>query len=548
MRENDAVKRTSLVVCLLMCAAASAAFASRLWSVVLDFEPAFVFSHEPAATGAPLTHGVTILLIDGLRLDASRQMKSLNELRAQGADVEAQVGTPSFSRPGRATIAVGAPPSVHGVTTNRQKRALVIDNLIRRVGAAGGTCRIAGSKIWPGLFGADIARCGVYQADEAKEGPGAFVRQVPAVRSSQEAGIEFVMKDSATLRIADIISADFAAHEYGGSSPEYLAEVARADETLAALVHRLDLSRETLIVTADHGHRDAGGHGGDEPKVLAIPIVIVGAGIRPGVRLEALQADIAPTVAALLGVAVPSGSAGSPMASILVGDEAKLIAVRAAGEAQATAFKKVVAGHLGLSQAAADATPDWLAVVRSFRDAEASRRLPALAIVTVLILVCLGIALRVASPDPWSVLAGVAAALLALAGPIGPWIPAMSFSAINYDEMLVPFFIRILTLASATALVATSAAMVVGHVVRKRPATDTPAVRAGATGLVGSAVLVLAITLWWWRYLLLDPFTLPGPNQLVEAFALTLSVASVSGTSLAVMALLWMRRPGPPVD
>ena len=140
-------------------------------------------------------------------------MPVLNALRGRGASIEATVGTPSFSRPGRATIVVGAPPAIHGVTTNRQKRAISLDSLIRRVGDAGGTCRIAGSKIWSSLFGEDIARCGVYREGEGKEGPGMFVRQIPEIRDAEEKGITFVLEQPATLRIADTVSTDFAAHE-----------------------------------------------------------------------------------------------------------------------------------------------------------------------------------------------------------------------------------------------------------------------------------------------------------------------------------------------
>ncbi len=157
------MKRSGLFVGLLLAVIGSAMFALRLWSSVLHFDPGYVFSHQAVPTGSPLSTGVTILLVDGLRLDASHRMPALNALRGRGASIEATVGTPSFSRPGRATIVVGSSPDIHGVTTNRQKRAIPLDNLIRRVGAMGGTCRVAGSKIWSGLFGEDIARCGVYR-------------------------------------------------------------------------------------------------------------------------------------------------------------------------------------------------------------------------------------------------------------------------------------------------------------------------------------------------------------------------------------------------
>ena len=539
------MKRSGLLVGLVLCAAGAAAFGSRLWEWVLNFDPGFAFAHQPLSTGPPLTTGVTLLLVDGLRLDASRAMPTLNALRSRGADIEAEVGTPSFSRPGRATIAVGAPPSIHGVTTNRQKRTLSIDNLIRRVGALGGTCRVAGSKIWSGLFGADLARCGAYRAGEAKEGPGAFVRQVPEVRASQEAGLAFILEQSATLRIADVVSTDFAAHEYGGTSPEYRAELARIDEMIAGLLEKLDLTKETLVVTADHGHRDAGGHGGAEPEVLAIPVVMVGAGIRPSVKLKAFQWDIAPTLAALLGVGIPTGSAGAPMEPVLLADADKASAIRAAALAQREAFGQALASRLELRPGGVSSS-DWMAMLREFREAGIARRLPVAFAVSLLVLAFAALAIRKAAPDLLAVGVGVVTAILLLVGPVGSRVPTMSFSAINYDEMLIPFFIRIITLATTFALASLGSALLAGRVFRARPATDTPVEQAASTGLVLSTAIVIVTVGWWWRYLLLEPRSLPGPDQLVEAFGLILSIASVSCTSLVVGALLWLveRRQG----
>ena len=70
------------------------------------------------------------------------------------------------------------------------------------------------------------------------------------MRAGQEKGLAFILEQPAMLRVADIISTDFAAHEYGGSSAEYAAEVARADRYVADLAARLDLSKSTLVVTA----------------------------------------------------------------------------------------------------------------------------------------------------------------------------------------------------------------------------------------------------------------------------------------------------------
>ncbi len=537
MRRHGVVSRKGLVLGLAGLAVASIGFSKVLWSWVLDFDPGFAFGEEAVSTGSPLTSRVTILLVDGLRVDASRRMPTLNSLRGRGADIEAQVGTPSFSRPGRATLGVGSPPAIHGVTTNRQRRAITLDNLIRRVGERGGTCRVAGSAIWPSLFSRDIAQCGLYRAGEAKEGPGAFVRQVPSVRAAQARGIEFILEEPSTLRIADIISTDFAAHEYGGASSEYQAEVLRADATLAELVGRLDLAIETLVVTSDHGHRDAGGHGGEEPEVLAIPVVMVGAGIRPASRDTAFQADIAPTVAALLGTALPSASSGRPILSVLLADEEKLALVKAASSTQKSRFDKAVGDRLGIvADQAGDS--DWPALVRAKRTAEERQRGPAALLLAVLVLAGAVTAFRFAQPAAPGLIAGVLALGLALIGSLGARLPPLSFSAINYDEMLIPFFERVMGLAALATIGMIGAALLVGRLAR-RPGHGNSAISlAGSVGLLVSATLAVALIAWWWRYDLLSASTLPGPDALVQAYSLALSIVSVSLASLAMMGVL----------
>lgn len=526
-----------LVLGLLSCALGSAAFASRMWDWALNFDPGFTFAEAPVPTGSPSSDGVTILLVDGLRLDASRRMGTLNALRARGADIEAQVGTPSFSRPGRATVAVGAYPAIHGVTTNRQKRAIPLDNILRRVGAMGGKCRVAGSKIWSGLFGRDIERCGVYLAGEAKEGPGAFVRQAPEVREAQEAGIAFILHEPAMLRIADIISTDFAAHEYGGTSPEYLAEVQRADAWLADLVSRLDLTKETLVVTADHGHRDAGGHGGEEAEVLAIPIVMAGAGIKPGVTAKARQADIAPTVAALLGAPLPAASSGRPIEAVLALDESRRAFLQGAADLQRANFERAVGERLGV-KADRSGNTDFASLAFAQRDGRKNRSLPIVILLIVGIPAIVLTAIHFSRASGFGLWAGTAAAAVLLVGPIGLRIPVMSFSAINYDEMLLPFFQQVMTLAAAVTLIAALVAAVAGRFLARRPDPPQPLDTAGVMGLILSSALFVATTLWWWNFDLLAPLTLPGPDRLVQAFSLTLATFSASVTTLVLVTAL----------
>src|SRR5436309_2873241 len=58
------------------------------------------------------------VLVDGLRLDASRRMPVLNRLRADGLDVVARAEFPSFSGPQFIAQASGIEPAASGVLSN----------------------------------------------------------------------------------------------------------------------------------------------------------------------------------------------------------------------------------------------------------------------------------------------------------------------------------------------------------------------------------------------------------------------------------------------
>ena len=91
----------------------------------------------------------------------------------------------------------------------------------------------------------------------------------------------------------------------------------KVDGYLREIVTRLDLNKDTIIVVSDHGQIDQGGHGGPEPITLMEPFVMVGAGVQPGAKPDIQQADIAPTVSALLGANIPASSQGLVQTAML---------------------------------------------------------------------------------------------------------------------------------------------------------------------------------------------------------------------------------------
>ncbi|AKU18645.1 nucleotide pyrophosphatase [Luteipulveratus mongoliensis] len=119
---------------------------------------------------------------------------------------------------------------------------------------------------------------------------------------------------------------DEAGHEHGGASPEYAQAVRTADAQVGKVIDaiktrpRFAQEKWQFIVTTDHGHTDAGGHGGSSVEERTSFIVASGAGIpatgTPAIRPK--NVDVAATVFQHLGVKPPAswGLDGRPINAV----------------------------------------------------------------------------------------------------------------------------------------------------------------------------------------------------------------------------------------
>jgi len=321
-------------------------------------EPALA-RHAPAIQDPEtprLARRVFLVVIDGLRLDRSYELPFLDELRRRGVDGEATSHYPTWSRPSYVSILTGVPPHASGVRTNHHATPVLLDSLMDRAHAAG--LRVATATdydVLPRLFlrrqghgpppapAAGDSPASDLDAETASdldslEQPGALpgirapdadlaspfddARYAPWPGGFSEAGSALVA-GRADLVILLVGAVDAAGHAHGGASREYRDAAVVADRAVARVLARVDLSRDAVIVTADHGHTGRGGHGGVEPEVLAVPLIAAGAGIRPGAgALDARLIDLAPTVSALLGLPAPGHGLGRTLTGLLALDDA----------------------------------------------------------------------------------------------------------------------------------------------------------------------------------------------------------------------------------
>ncbi|MBS1118850.1 MAG: type phosphodiesterase/nucleotide pyrophosphatase [Deltaproteobacteria bacterium] len=324
---------------------------------------------------ARLTRRTFLVIIDGLGLGRSYQLPYLDELRRRGLDLEAQSHYPTYSRPNYVSMLTGVPPSASGVRTNFHDTPVTLDSLMDRAKAAGLMVAYASdSALIPSLFlrpsvasgpghsesvaasdGSEEIEHPPFDIDaivdplsvEAPRGldaklssPFDDARFAPWPGGFAEAGTALVA-GHADLVVLLIGAVDAAGHGYGAESHEYREAAEISDHALARVLARVDLTQDTIIVLADHGHTDPGGHGGTEPEVLSVPLILAGAGIDVhGSAYDARLIDVAPTIAALLGIPAPGHGLGRTLTELLeldpdararrlAADEVRLVRTRA---------------------------------------------------------------------------------------------------------------------------------------------------------------------------------------------------------------------------
>lgn len=311
-------RRIAAVVLILVLLAGlsfySQGLVKRAFDACVNYRSPYLFAMPPGEATPGLSAQVVLIVVDGLRADTALMMRSVQTLREKGTSATLITGQPSLSVPGAANIESGTLQEIHGVTTNWYRGELKVDTIFAAAQRVGLT--------WFGADGDSYARFGQVKASPARGEWRSFTEMSPEEydRAVFEAGLAAV-KAGTNLVFMHFSATDEMAHAHGADSDQYRQAAATIDGYLGQIVD-LTLARGgTVLITADHGHIATGGHGGGERAVTHVLLALAGAGVRPGQpgapELIASQADLAPTVAALIGAPVPSSATGQILYQLL---------------------------------------------------------------------------------------------------------------------------------------------------------------------------------------------------------------------------------------
>ncbi len=243
----------------------------------------------------PLVQQVVMVVVDGLRYDTSLEMSYLNSLRETGAS-GVMVGIPSpASLSAWTTLISGAGLEINGAPFLDPEHVndiqpIAIDHLFAQVKRAGLTGGLVGSSRWQKLVPHEFLYTQFFVHDEAAD------QQVVAT------ALRFLKNFHLNYLLIHLSQVNYASRQYGVNSIAYRQAALRVDAYLRDIAQAVNLERNILIVVSDYGRLKRGERDMSAPFVMAGPVVV------PGDYGYIASEDVAPTVAALLGVAVPSAA------------------------------------------------------------------------------------------------------------------------------------------------------------------------------------------------------------------------------------------------
>ncbi len=268
---------------------------------------------EPQQPPVRATRKFIAIVIDGCRADRLLETNTpvIDRLRREGTDFPV-VNTvyPARTVTCFSSMLTGAPPSVHGMHSN------FVPNLGIKCESLFDTLRAGG------LRGKMVGIAHLIDAFGEQD-----VHSVTAVMHNDEIddalvarGKQCLLEEDPDLLVLQLLSVDQTGHARGSYNAEYLRKIEETDAKIGEFLEwcRIHgyLEDATVLITSDHGQGiGIGGHGHMSPPEIRIPCILWGEGVPAGeVRSEPrFVTDIAPTIAAFLGVEVPAQSVGRPL-------------------------------------------------------------------------------------------------------------------------------------------------------------------------------------------------------------------------------------------
>jgi len=304
-----------LVITLILGGVAAGAYLAtdRFLASAYASRPALVNPEpDPGENGPPLTERLVVIIVDGWRTDALSVMPFTDELWARGASAMLHLTPPTYDAAGWATLLTGATPEMLGLPLLPAPEwpgpRLPAGSLVGLAAAAGRACAVADHAAWEGYYQDGCAARLFVPGDDATADA-----QVAAGARDMEQG-------RPALMLVHFRHLARAGRAYGATSTRYLQAARALDDMIRQVAEPALADEATIAVVSGHGLSDSGGFGGADLGSTQVPFFLVGPGVIPGGYGTIRDVDVAPTLAALIGLPAPPLAVGHVRYDMLAGD------------------------------------------------------------------------------------------------------------------------------------------------------------------------------------------------------------------------------------
>ncbi len=256
----------------------------------------------PQAKTIPKTSKVVLVLISGLGNETATalELPFFERLKQAGATMAVESTPPTYSQTSWATIISGAFPEMNDAPPidkpTPELYPLEIDTLFARAHEAQLHTALLGSTVWASLIPPQHLDYTLFADDPTAD----EIAVETAISMIENKSYDFLL-----LHLNQLAQTTGAP-----TDPAYQQAAKQIDTYLEKINQTMDLGHSVLIVTSDHGYLADGGYGGAEEELIWQPLIMIGEKVIPGEYSDIRQIDLAPTLAVLLGVTVPTTAQG----------------------------------------------------------------------------------------------------------------------------------------------------------------------------------------------------------------------------------------------
>ncbi len=285
---------------LLFCLLFGAAYgAFRAGQEGLDrlthFTPGHLSATPPTAGTTPLTGRLVLILVEGLRTEDAHLLPSLEWLRSAGSGYQL-ASSGSGREHALASLLTGAPPPLQEIFWPEMSKSLQADHLLRSAQRAKVKSGGAGGPALGRLTSGTVDTW--YEGHSLEELPGGIASLL------KPDGPRLVL-----LQVPDLLVQIEAAGTADTSRADYRDALAGLDAGLVAIFDQIDWKATTVLVAGTLPLDRSG----KRLERGTVPLIMAGNAVRPGIRGDGSVLDLAPTAAALLGLAAPLQTQGKPL-------------------------------------------------------------------------------------------------------------------------------------------------------------------------------------------------------------------------------------------